>query len=293
MSFLAGLNGTVAGLLICCLLLVDETGIPLPIAPNEALLLVTGVLVVSNAFPLWVIFPVAFLAMSAGMAAGYSWARAVGQSGLQALAARVHATEVYERAQRRLQSTSAWGVGLARMVPGVRPYATLVAGAAGVDGRTFFLGALPALLLWEGIWMTAGMLVGIPVVHLLGRFERLALRGAILLALGATAWLAIRNASPERRAGVARIQPRLRASLALVSDAAIVLSVVVGLFAIGRRIVRLSADGWIELAVSALLLTALLLIGRRRQTPGEMLFETNYWHHLADGAPAGPPAPSP
>ena len=45
MSFLEGLHGTVAAVLICTLLLVDEAGVPLPFAPSEVLLLLTGVLI--------------------------------------------------------------------------------------------------------------------------------------------------------------------------------------------------------------------------------------------------------
>lgn len=280
MSFLAGFHGTVAAILICILLFVDEAGIPLPIAPNEALLLLVGVLIASDAFPPWAIVPAAYLAMAAGMMAGYVWARTVGQSGLQSLAERVHAGQVFERAQARLKSSSAWGIAVARLVPGVRPYATLVSGAAGVDIRTFLLGALPALLLWEIVWIAAGILVGLPIALFLGRFERLALRGAILIALGVVAWLSVRDASADRRGGIARVTPRLRAFLALAVDAAIVLSVVGGLFAIGRRVLQVSADGWIELIVAAFLLIGLLIVGRSNQTPGETLFDTHYWHHL-------------
>lgn len=279
MSFLQGLHGVVAAILISSLLFVDEAGLPLPIAPNEALLLLVGVLIAGGEFPLWVIFPVIFLAMAGGMIAGYGWARTIGQSGLQGLAERVRATAVYERAQVRLKSSSPWGIAVSRMVPGVRPYATLISGAAQVDIRTFLSGALPALLLWEIIWVLAGMLIGLPIAHLLGRFEKVALRGAILIVLGTVAWLAVRDASAERQGGVARMAPRLRASLALAVDAAIVVSLVGGFFAIGRHFTRVGTDAWIEVLVAAFLMIALLVFGRSNQTPGETLFETNYWHH--------------
>lgn len=280
MSFLTGLNGTAAVLLLCCLLFVDETGVPLPFAPNEGLLLVAGILVGSGALPLAVIMPAAYLAMAAGMLAGYSWSRAIGPAGLQSIAQRLRATRVLERAQTRLQTASPWGIALARMIPGVRPYATMVCGAAQVDIVSFVSGALPALAIWEVVWVLAGMLIGLPIEHFLSGFERLAVRGGILIALGFVAWFAIRHASPEQRAGVLRIAPRLRASLALIADAGMVATVVFGGFAVGRKFLHVSTDGWIELLVAAVVLMALLLLGRTRQTPGELLFETNYWHHL-------------
>jgi membrane protein DedA with SNARE-associated domain len=280
MNFLTSLNGTAATLLLCSLLFVDETGVPLPFAPNEGLLLVAGILVGSGTLPLAVIMPAAYLAMASGMLAGYGWSRAIGPAGLQSLAERVHATRLYERAQARLRSASPWGIALARMIPGVRPYATMVCGAAEVDIVTFVSGALPALAVWEVLWIAAGLLIGLPIEHLLGRFERLAVRGGILVALGAVSWFAIRHASPDQRAGVMRIAPRLRATLALVADAGIVATVVFGAFAVGRRFLSVTADGWIEILVAAVVLIALLIIGRTKDTPGERLFETNYWHAM-------------
>jgi membrane-associated protein len=280
MSFLASLHGTVAAVLICSLLFVDEAGVPLPFAPSEALLLLAGVLVSTGAFPLWAILPAAYLAMAAGMVTGYLWARSVGQSGLQALAERVHAAELYARTRRRMQTSGPWGIAVCRLIPGLRPYATLISGAAGVDVRTFLLGALPALFLWEVVLIAAGVLVGLPAALLLSRFEKLLIRGAMLIALGTVAWLAIRNASTEPRGAIDRITPRLRPSLALVVDAAIVLSVVEGLFAIARRMMQVTTDGWIDLFAAAFVLLLLLVAGRRLQTPGETLFDTHYWHHL-------------
>lgn len=277
MNLLEGLHGTVAAVIICCLLFVDEVGIPLPIAPNEVLLLLTGVLIASGAFPLWVIAPAAFLTMVLGMIAGYGWARTVGQSGLQTLAERLKATEVYDRAQARLKSASSWTIAVSRMIPGIRPYATLVSGAAEVDVRTFLVGALPALLLWEIVWILVGMLIGLPVAHFLGRFEKLALRGVMLIVLGAVVWFAVRDAS-DRRGGMARVAPRLRASLALAFDTGMVISVVAGLFAIGDRVIQVTVSGWVELLVAAFVLILLLVLGRTIQTPGETLFDTHYWH---------------
>jgi membrane-associated protein len=279
MSFIAGLHGTVAAILICSLLFADEAGVPLPIAPSEVLLLLTGVLIAGHAFPIWLIGPVAYLSMAAGMLLGYGWARTAGQSGLRAVAERLRATALYDRAQRRLQSASPWGIAVARMAPGLRSYATLVSGAAEVDLRRFLIGALPSLLLWEIVWIVAGMLVGLPVAHFLGRFQRLALRGITLIVLGTLVWFAIRNVSPERSDGMMRLAPRLRATLALAFDAGMVASVIIGLFAIGRAVLEVRGNTWFEAVTAAIALIVLLVVSRSIQTPGERLFETHYWHH--------------
>lgn len=285
MTLLQGLHGTFAVVLICTLLFVDEAGLPLPIAPNEALLLLTGVLVASGEFSIWVVFPAAFLAMMAGMVAGYGWARTVGQTGLVALAGRLNATNVYDRAQSHLQSAGPLGIGVTRMLPGVRPYATLISGAAEVDLRTFLLGAVPALVVWQIGWCVLGMLVGLPVAHFLGHFEKLVVRGIILVALGAVVLFAVREESPDRRGALANLTPRLRATLALFTDAGIVASIVGGLFLIARLLVDVEADGWIEILCASVVLLLLLVAGRSIQTPGETLFDTHYWHRANEPVP--------
>ena len=237
----------------------------------------TGVLIASGAFPIWLMAPAAFVAMALGMMAGYGWARTVGQSGLQSLAERLSATEVYDRAQARLKEASPWTIAVSRLIPGLRPYATLVSGAAEVEVRTFLLGALPALLLWEIVWIAIGMLVGLPVAHFLGRFEKLALRGVLLVILGVIVWFAVRNAS-EPRGGMDRVAPRLRASLAVAFDGAMVVTLVAGAFAIGDQVMDVTVSVWAQLVVSSVLLILLLVLGRRIQTPGETLFDTHYWH---------------
>jgi membrane protein DedA with SNARE-associated domain len=242
------------------------------------LLLLAGVLVASGAFPLWVILLAAYAAMAFGMFAGFGWARAAGQVGLQSLAEKVKAQEMYERAQARLRSSSPWEIGLARMVPGLRPYATLVSGAAEVDPVVFAVGALPALLVWEVALVVAGILVGLPVAELLNRFEKAALRGAALLALVLVTWLATRHVHPDESGGITRLGLRLRAVLAVLADAAIVGAGVTGLGAIIGLVIHLHVSVWTGLAVAAVLLVLLLLLGRRVTTPGEALFDTHYWH---------------
>lgn len=278
MTLLQGLHGTFAAVLICTLLFVDEAGLPLPIAPNEGLLLLVGILIASGELSIWLIFPAAFFAMTAGMVAGYGWARSVGKNGLAALAERLHATEVYNRAQTRLQSARPMAIAVTRMLPGVRPYATLISGAAELELRTFLLGALPALLVWQVGWIVLGMLVGLPVAHFLGHFEKVALRGAILILLGGVVVFAVRGESDDRRGALVNLAPRFKATLALCTDAGIVTVFVGGFVLITDRFAGFEISGWVTVLAAALLLSVLLVAARRIQTPGETLFDTHYWH---------------
>ncbi|MHB8577055.1 MAG: DedA family protein, partial [Dehalococcoidia bacterium] len=176
MTLLGHLHGTVAAVLICALLFIDETGVPVPIAPNEVLLILGGVLAQTGAFPIELFYTAAFVSMLAGMLTGYGWARAVGRPGLDRLIRLFGAQGVYQKLVARLEAAGPAGIGFVRLLPGARPWATLVSGAIGLPPRRFLLGAVPALIAWQGGWTLLGVLVGVPAEHFLGRFERLALR---------------------------------------------------------------------------------------------------------------------
>ena len=211
--------------------------------------------------------------MTAGMIAGYSWARAVGQTGLCALVERVGATAAFNHARERLASASPLGIAIARMVPGIRPYVTLISGAAQVDIRTFLLGATPAIVLWELILIVLGMLVGLPAEHYLSRFEKLALRGGLLIGLGILAYLGLRRAAAEAPCSTRWCPPVGRSLLAAIIDGGIVACIVAGLFAIGRHIVGISASGWVDLTVVAIVVACYLFVrpGRPTVSSGALL----------------------
>ena len=131
---------------------------------------------------------------------------------------------------KRLRVARPAEVALLRLIPGVRPWATLVSGAAGMDRRRFLLGALPALLLWELVLLALGFLIGLPAEHLLGRFERVLFRGVILLGLGIGDYVL---AHQLRKRGV--LQNRgFGLPVALLLTGGIIASTSAGILAIGR-----------------------------------------------------------
>ena len=80
MSFLQGLHGVVAVVLLCGLLFAEESGVPLPFAPGEIVLLAAGLLIAAGGLDPYVFIPLAMLACIAGSVVGYSWARLVGRA---------------------------------------------------------------------------------------------------------------------------------------------------------------------------------------------------------------------
>lgn len=242
MRFLAGLHGAIAAVIICSFLFLDEAGVPLPFAPNEVLLIVAGVLMRTGALPAAIFLPVATAVMFGGMMTGYTWARTVGEGGLEGLARRVNAEGVYIRARDRLRTARPLELAIIRLIPGVRPWATLVAAAAGMNLRRFLVGAVPALLLWEGVLIAFGYLVGLPAERLFGRFERLLVRGVILLGLGVGGYILVHQL---RKRGA--LQSRgFELPVALLLTGAMIASTVAGILAIGRGIAHLRVRGWLD-----------------------------------------------
>jgi membrane-associated protein len=284
-EFLIHLNGALAASLLCALLFVDELGVPLPFAPNEALLLVGGLLLGAGVLAPWLFLPLAFLAMLAGMVTGFAWAGAVGSERLQELAGRVGADRSYARASQRLRSTSPGGIALARLFPGVRVYATLAAGASGLPLRRFLTGAIPALVLWMVALILVGDLVGRPAQAALGRADSIILTGVLLIMLGAGAFLALRHV-PRQRVDDDRLDglPRwLLYVLALAVDLGIVATVVSGLVTVGGHFILLlrSLDG---VAGASLVVMVGYVVAARRgagATLGEGLFAVDLRSVLA------------
>lgn len=126
MSILTGLHGATAVLLICVLLFVEETGVPVPLLSGDVLLVLAGVLIVNGSISPWAFFPPAFVAEVAGVMTAHLWSRTIGQRGLEALADRVRARKALDRASVRLSTAGPLHITVARLVPGLRINTLLV-----------------------------------------------------------------------------------------------------------------------------------------------------------------------
>lgn len=292
MSFLTGLHGTFATLLICAFLFADETGVPLPFAPNELLLVLAGLLIASGALSPFEFYPVAVFVLAAGSFAGYGWAYGIGADRLRGVAARLHFTSGYDRAVRLIRSGTWLPLFLARLVPAVRTPATLAAGAARIDARLFAVANIPALLIWLAVWTTLGYFVGLPIEHVISRAQDFALSGALFVILGFAAFRVARRAPAMRQADpehLSSLAPRYRRWLALGVDLTIVATFVAGLERLARfgldvidehPRIQLFPEGPYELILLLVAIGLTYIIVSRRtgrgETAGERLFSTSY-----------------
>lgn len=283
MGFITGLHGAVALVLLCALLFVEEAGVPLPFAPGELTLLVGGLLITTGGLNPYVFVPLAFVACSGGAMVGFSWAQVVGERGLSNLASRLHQQKALSRVLGRIRSAGALDVALSRLIPGLRIYTTLVAGALGVRREDFALGMVPSTAAWVVVWVVLGAAVGIPVEHFFTRIAGLAVQGAILVVIGLGGYLAIRRAPTGQRESLVHLPVWGRTVLAVAVDLGVVASILTGLTAIVRRF---SGAGliasWADAAVVVAAIAASYLFVTRRgagATVGEALLRTVYLPH--------------
>jgi membrane-associated protein len=285
-SFLNGLNGTAATLLLCAMLYLDEVGVPLPFAPNEVLLVLAGLLMATGAVAPWMFLPLALPAMIAGMLTGFGWARALGSERLRALAQKLHAERAYDRATARVQQASSRSIAVTRLIPGVRTYATLVAGASGLPVRVFVAGAVPALTVWLAVWVGIGVAVGAPAEHLLRGFERLATGGVLLIAAGAGAYLAIRkvpSADEDLEGMMSQVPSWERLTLAVILDFGVVATIVSGADRVIRAAAHVRHVGLRDfLVLIGAVIVVYVVITRRGPgaTAGERLLKVSYRVHI-------------
>ena len=304
MDFLTGLHGSIATILICVLLFVDEAGVPLPFMPNEALLIVAGLLIASGAVNPLIFFPLAVLALLGGSFTGYSWARRVGPRRLRRVAEILRAAKAFDRAQARLTHADVRSLAVARCVPGVRAYATLCSGAFEVPVGVFWRANVPAILGWTALLTAVGYTVGVPAEHVLSAVEtsvfNFALSGGLLVLLGFVAWRAARRAPDPRRepelGPFQGIDRRHRFVLAFLCDASIVAVVLAGFDRITRGILNvrlpLIPEGPYDVGVIVLGIVIAYIVWSRRsatgETAGERLFDVTYVHQRRPSPTPGP-----
>jgi membrane-associated protein len=265
--------------IVCALLYLEEAGLPLPVAPGEAVLIGAGLLIASGGAPAWLTVPLAYVAVLCGILTAYAWARWIGPDRIHGFAVRLHAAGPYDRAAARLRSASPRQIAVSRLLPGLRVYTSLVAGAVGLNLGRFMLGAAPASALWLVAFIGLGVFFGAPVERLLGPFQAYALRAVVVAAVAAV-WLVAARRMPPARADSAPVLRRGRWRLAVAFGVDLfVISVVAGVLSLFTGLIREDADQLIFAAAIFAILGVLYLVVARQTvgyTLGEALLEVRY-----------------
>ena len=265
--------------LVCALLFLEEAGLPLPVAPGEAVLIGAGLLIAGGGAPFWLIVPVAYLAVICGVLTGYAWAHRIGPRRVHALAARLHAGGPYDRAASRLRGATPLQIAASRLLPGLRVYTSLVAGAVGVNMGRFMAGVLPASALWVVAFIGLGFFVGAPVERLLGRGEAYGLKAAAV-AVVVIVWVVAARRMPLSRIHSATTtdDEALRLTVALAIDLFAITSVAGALVLLTRVALGDSGDLPYAAVIFAILGGLYLVVARQTvgSTLGEALLDVRY-----------------
>jgi membrane protein DedA with SNARE-associated domain len=265
--------------LVCLLLFLEEAGVPILVAPGEAVLVGAGLLIASHAAPVWVVVPLAYLAVICGVLTGYTWAHRIGPARVHAFAVRLHAGGPYDRAAARLNAATPLQIAASRLLPGLRVYTSLVAGAVGLKLGRFLTGVVPASALWVVTFVGLGFFVGAPVERLLGRFEAYGLRAAVV-AVVVVVWVVAARRVPAAKPAAASaprdVRWRLVAALGLDLLA---VSVVAGALSLVTSLARGDSDELVFLIPIFAILGVIYLVVARQTvgyTLGEALLDIRY-----------------
>jgi len=215
----------------------------------------------------------------AGVGTAYWWAHRIGPERLRSLARRLHAGGPYDRAAGRLRSASPLQIAGSRLLPGLRVYTSLVAGAVGLDRRRFTTGVLPASLLWVVTFIGLGIFVGLPVERLMGRFGAYALRAGVILVI-AVVWVfaARRIPAPRHIEHVPASPAAWRLPLALSLDFVLVFAVVAILSVVSDLATQNLNDVVLAALTFSLLSLVYILVARETVgfTLGEAVLDVRY-----------------
>jgi membrane-associated protein len=266
---LGGLEGPLAILALCGLLLIEEAGVPLPMFPGDGLLLAAGAMIAGGLLSPWLLLPLAYASVVAGALIGYAWSARVGRPGLARLADRLHVRRQLDAASARLRRSGPAGVVVGRLLPGTRVYTNLVAGSAGMPFRTYLSGLLPSSAAWLAIFVGLGAAAGATALAHAGHLRELALLVAVNLALAGVVLAALRGIRPP--AG-----PRWPSIDRLCLAAAVDLVLVVVVASLAHHVVLYDMRGATLaglVVAAAYLVAARLSVGR---TAGERLTGISY-----------------
>ena len=281
MSILTGLHGVTAIALICLLLFVEESGVPIPLLSGDVLLVLAGVLIVNGSISPWEFFPPAFAAELAGVMTAHFWSRTIGQRALEALADKVRARKALDRTAARLSTAGPLHITVARLVPGLRINTSLVAGAMGVSPGTFLLGVTPAIIIWLAAYTLLGVVVGVPVLASLNHVQHVAVTGVVLILIGVVTLVGLRYIPPGQQfdCGLVRAPRMVLAGLSVVIDIAVAATLASGTIELLRAWLSNGPDSAISLALIIGAVVLIYVAATRRLvggTAGERLTSVRY-----------------
>src|ERR1700736_5037208 len=219
---IASLSGDLLILVIAGLVFIEESGIPVPFAPGDLLLMIAGIAIASDTVDPAPMVGALIFATIVGAMVGREVFAAVGRPALMRVADALRFRTALERATHPLPRGGAPAVFAGRLIPGLRIHTTQVAGVSKMPRRTFALGLIPSVFVYIAIFVGLGALVGQPAVSYFHRAQHRFFVIAVTLLAALAVILSIRWLA--RRGALSALEPivlGVRRELADTIDAAI------------------------------------------------------------------------
>jgi membrane-associated protein len=165
------LSGDLLIAVIAGLVFIEESGIPVPFAPGDLLLMIAGIAIASDTVDPVPMVTALVLATILGAMVGREVFAALGRPALMKVAEALRFRPALERATHLLRRGGAPAVFIGRLIPGLRINTTQVAGVSKMPRLTFAAGLIPSVFVYIALFVGLGALVGQPAVRLFHRAE--------------------------------------------------------------------------------------------------------------------------
>lgn len=157
---LLGLSGYPLVAVLCGLIVLEELGVPMPMAPGDLLLVLAGVSIATGHVNPFVVVPAVYVAALVGAVGGREIFLRIGSAALPRIASLLHAGDRVDRLTARLRRSGAGAVFLGRITPGMRINTTYASGLVALPRRTFLTGLIPGVALYDVVFISLGAWLG-------------------------------------------------------------------------------------------------------------------------------------
>lgn len=157
---LLSLSGYALIAVICGLIVFEELGIPMPFAPGDLLLVLAGVSIATTHLNPLVVVAATYVSAVLGAVTGREVFGRLGTAALPRIASLLHAGNRIEALAAKLRRGGAAAVFLGRITPGLRVVTTEISGLVAMPRRTFLRGLLPAIAVYEAVFLSLGAWLG-------------------------------------------------------------------------------------------------------------------------------------
>src|SRR5260370_35106983 len=205
MTSIGSLSGDLLIGVIAGLVFIEETGIPVPFAPGDLLLIIAGIAVASDTVEPIPMVAALLLATILGAMVGREVFAAVGRPALMKAADALRFRPALERATHLLRRRGALAVFIGRLIPRCRISTTHVARVSKVPRLTFAAGLIPSVVIYIAVFVGLGALAGQPAVRLFHRAEHRFFGIGLTVLAALAVILSVRW--PARRGALAALDP--------------------------------------------------------------------------------------